>query len=295
MTPPIIDCLTHISPHADNVVGWGPRFTAEDLIAQMDGRRTVLGEPARIDKAIVFPALGDTVPTSRLSFAEQHEYVLESVTRYPDRLIGGIVMHARLWSDEVEKHLNRLVRDHNFRMMYIHPSLHNYWMPVPNPSVAMEAGAHHQLVRVFEAADRLKLPVLIHMGEPPYALPVTVDPVAGMFPELPIIIAHMGTQGEVFSLEAAMVARYNANVYLETSFTQSHQLIYVTHDLGVDRMIFGSNCPPCEPTQQLMLVEESLVNEPPIGMNLPPDDLRKILGGNLQKLIAAVEPIGTHA
>ena len=69
---------------------------AEDLITQMDAPRKVLGESARIDKAIVYPALGETVPTSGLSFREQHQYVLSSVRKYPGRLIGGAIIHARL-------------------------------------------------------------------------------------------------------------------------------------------------------------------------------------------------------
>jgi hypothetical protein len=72
MDLPIIDALTHISTGPDDVIGWGPRFLAEDLLAQMDAPRRVLGQPRRIDKAVVFPALGLTVPTSPLSFKEQH-------------------------------------------------------------------------------------------------------------------------------------------------------------------------------------------------------------------------------
>ena len=55
MTVPIIDCLTHISTGPDDVIGWGPRFLAEDLIAQMDAPRQVFGQPQRVEKAIVFP------------------------------------------------------------------------------------------------------------------------------------------------------------------------------------------------------------------------------------------------
>lgn len=291
MDSPIIDCITHISQGPDDVVGWGPRFLAEDLIAQMDAPRKVLGQPKRIDKAIVYPALGLTVPTSTLTFEEQHAYVRESVRKHPDRFIGGIVMHARLWNDHVKSVVYDMVRNENFRMIYLHPSLHNYWLPTADPSVAMAGGAHKQLFHVFEAAAELNIPILIHMGEPPYSLPATVDPVAGMFPNVSIIIAHMATQGEVFSLEAALVAKYNPNVYLETSFTQSHQLIYITHQLGADRIIFGSNCPPCEPTQQLLTVETSLVSDPPIGMNLPHEDFARVLGGNLARLIGLQEAV----
>jgi predicted TIM-barrel fold metal-dependent hydrolase len=287
MNPLIIDALTHISTGPDDVIGWGPRFLAEDLIAQMDAPRKVLGQPARVDKAVVFPALGLTVPTSRLSFKEQHRYVQESVDKYPERLIGGAVIHARLWNDETARQLEDMVKQHNFRMLYIHPSLHKYWLPIKTPSEG--EGSRRLLYPLFEAARELKIPVLIHTGEQPYALPATVDFVAGQFPDVNIIIAHLGTQGAVYTLEALLVAEHHPNVYLETSYSQCHMLIESVHTIGAQRVIFGSNCPPLEPTQQLMMVEESLASEPPIGMSLPADELRQVLGGNLARLLRVGE------
>jgi predicted TIM-barrel fold metal-dependent hydrolase len=287
MTTPIIDCITHIGRSEDNVIGWGPHFLAEDLIAQMDAPRTVLGEAnRRIDKAIVFPSLGDTVPTSTLSFNEQHEYVLESVQKYPDRLIGGIVMHARLWNDEVHNSVRQLVHEYGFRMMYIHPSLHKYWLPIQTPSEG--EGSKQMLYPLFEAARELDIPVLIHTGEQPYSLPATVDFVAGEFPDVTIIIAHLGTQGEMFTIEALLVAARHDNVYVESSFAMPHMLIEAVHSVGPERVLFGSNCPPLEPTQQLLNVEEALTLDPPVGMKLSVDDTRKVMGSNLAKLINLV-------
>jgi len=283
MTTPIIDCLTHISRTADDVIGWGPRFLAEDLIAQMDAPRKVLGEPARVDKAIVFPALGETVPTSKLSFNEQHAYVLDSVQKYPDRLIGGIVMHARLWNDEVKETVRRLVQEQNFRMIYIHPSLHKYWLPIQTPSEG--EGSKQMLYPIFETAREFDIPILIHTGEQPYAVPATVDFVAGEFSDVKMIIAHLGTQGEMFTAESLLVAKRHENVYLETSFAMPHMLIEAVHTIGPERVIFGSNCPPLEPTQQLLNVEEALTLDPPIGMGASIENTRKIMGGNLANLL----------
>ncbi len=280
----IIDCITHISRHADDVIGWGPRFLAEDLLAQMDAPRTVLGEAnRRIDKAIVFPALGDTVPTSTLTFAEQHAYVRESVAKYPDRLVGGIVIHARLWNDDVKQTITKMVREENFRMLYIHPSLHKYWLPIQTPSEG--EGSKQMLYPIFETARELGLPVLIHSGEQPYAIPATADFVAGAFPDVNFILAHLGTQGEMFTVETLLVAQRHANVYVETSFAMPHMLIEAVHSIGPDKVLFGSNCPPLEPTQQLMNVEEALTLEPPIGMSLNFDDTRKVMGRNLAALL----------
>ena len=286
MNTPIIDAITHISTGPDEIVGWGPRFLAEDLIAQMDAPRRILGRPARVDRAVTFPALGLTVPTSTLSFKDQHRYVLDSVEKYPDRLIGGAVVHARLWNDQVARQVEDMVLNHNFRMLYIHPSLHKYWLPIKTPSEG--EGSRRLLYPIFEAARSLKIPVLIHTGEQPYALPATVDFVAGEFPDVDIIIAHLGTQGSVYTLEATLVAEHHPNVYLETSFSQCHMLIESVHTLGPRRVLFGSNCPPLEPTQQLMMVEESLASEPPIGMSLPEEDLYRVLGGNMERLVNQV-------
>ena len=287
MTLPIIDALTHISTGPDDVIGWGPRFTAEDLLAQMDAPRKVFGEPARIDKAIVFPSLGLTVPTSRLSFDEQHAYVVESVARYPDRFIGGIVMHPRLWNDQVAGTVRRMVREQGFRMIYLNPSLHKFWLPINTPSEG--EGSRKLLYPIFEAARELGIPVIIHTGEQPYALPATVDFVAGAFPDVNILIAHLGTQGEMLTVEALLVADRRPNVYLETSWAMPHMLIEAVHEAGADRLIFGSNCPPLEPTQQIMNIEEAMTFDPPIGMGASVDDTRKVLGGNLARLLGLVE------
>jgi predicted TIM-barrel fold metal-dependent hydrolase len=283
MTLPIIDCLTHISTGPDDVIGWGPCFLAEDLIAQMDAPRKVFGGPRRVDKAIVFPSLALTVPTSTLTFEEQHAYVVESVAKYPDRLMGGIVMHPRLWNDQVCQSVYKMVREQGFRMIYLNPSIHKFWLPIKTPSEG--AGARQMLYPIFEAARDLNIPVIIHTGEQPYALPATVDFVAGAFPDVTVIIAHLGTQGEMFTIEALLVAERHPNVYLETSWAMPHMIIEAVHEAGASRLIFGSNCPPLEPTQQIMNVEEAMTFDPPIGMGASVDDTRQVLGGNLARLL----------
>lgn len=285
--PQIIDCVTHISKKEDDIIGWGPYFLTENLIAQMDAPRKIFGKQANIDKAIVFPALGETVPTSELTFEEQHAYVREAVAENPDRLMGGIVMHARLWNEDVKNLVYKMVREENFKMIYIHPSLHKYWLPIATPSEG--EGSKQMLYPIFEAARELNIPVLIHTGEQPYSIPATVNFVAGEFPDVNIIITHLGTQGEMFTIETLLVAERHPNVFVETSFGMPHMLIEAVHTIGADRVIFGSNCPPLEPTQQLMNVEEAMLLDPPIGMGACVEDVQKIMGGNLSKLLGLSE------
>ena len=64
-----------------------------------------------------------------------------------------------------------------------------------------------------------------------------------------------------------------------------HMIIEAVHSIGPERVVFGSNCPPMEPTQQIMNVEGALSMEPPIGMALPAEGVMKVLGGNLARLL----------
>ena len=283
MKPPIIDALTHISTGLDDVIGWGPRFLAEDLLALMDTPRKVLGQVTRVERSVVFPALGLTVPTSPLTFEEQHAYVVESVARYPDRLIGGIALHPRLWNDQVAGTVRRMVRGGGFKMIYINPSLYKFWLPIKTPSES--AGSRKLLYPIFEAAQELDVPIYIHTGEQPYALPATADFIAGAFPDVKIILGHLGTQGELYTIEALLVAERHPNVYLETSWAMPHMIIEAVHEAGADRLIFGSNTPPLEQTQQIMNVEEAMAFDPPIGMAAAEEDIYKVLGGNLARLL----------
>ena len=108
---------------------------------------------------------------------------------------------------------------------------------------------------------------------------------AGAFPDVKIILAHLGTQGELYTIEALLVAERHPNVYLETSWAMPHMIIEAVHEAGADRLIFGSNTPPLEQTQQIMNVEEAMAFDPPIGMAASEDDIHKVLGGNLARLL----------
>ena len=139
-------------------------------------------------------------------------------------------MHPRLWNDDVAATVRRMVVEQGFRMLYLNPSLHKFWLPIKTPSEG--AGARKLLYPIFEAARELNIPVMIHSGEQPYALPATIDFVAGAFPDVNIIIAHLGTQGELYTIEALLVADRHPNVYLETSWAMPHMIIEAIHEVG---------------------------------------------------------------
>jgi predicted TIM-barrel fold metal-dependent hydrolase len=108
-------------------------------------------------------------------------------------------------------------------------------------------------MRVFAAAERLALPVMIHQGAVFVnagrlvdANPLLLDDVGIAFPELRVIIAHMG---HPWVHETVIVMRRNRNVYADTSAIASRPTVLATalsaaKEYGVlDKVLFGSDSP----------------------------------------------------
>lgn len=112
---------------------------------------------------------------------------------------------------------------------------------------------HPLTMRVFKVAERLELPVMIHQGaifanagRLADAAPLLLDDVAIVFPDLRIVIAHMG---HPWLYETVTVMRRHANVYADTSAIPSRPTVLATaltaaKEYGVlHKVLFGSDSP----------------------------------------------------
>jgi uncharacterized protein len=108
-------------------------------------------------------------------------------------------------------------------------------------------------LRVFSTAERLGLPIMIHQGaifanagRLADASPLLLDDVAIAFPNLRIVIAHMG---HPWVYETAVVMRRHPNVYADTSAIANRPTVLATalsaaKEYGVlDKVLFGSDSP----------------------------------------------------
>lgn len=266
----IVDGHVHIG-NLDPVWGKAP-FSADDLIALMDEPFTVFGETRRIDLAVAMPRIGLTAVYG-YSFKEQHQAVIDAIEKYPDRIVGNFVLNPRLGLDSGIETLRELVTGGGFRMIKMHPTLHNYY-----PDDRELASP------ILEEAAALGIPVLIHTGEPPFAVPAFVDTLARDHPRSTIILGHYGTQWVGYAHDAINVARHNDNVLLETGFGPLPRFIEGVRAIGSGRLVFGSDSPPEEIYSQLRLVE-CLTRKPPLGWNLSEEEVGMILGGTLKELL----------
>jgi predicted TIM-barrel fold metal-dependent hydrolase len=273
----IIDGHIHISDQTTGV--WNhPPFTAEELMRLMDGPFPILGNARRVDRAVVQVHSGETLRAD-LSFGEQHRYVTEVVNKHPARLVGAMHINPHLGVEKALEELTRLVKDGGYRVIKLNPSLHGY---MPPRSRAL-------LDPIFETAAKLRLPVIVHMGDTPFAVPVLMAPLAEAHPQTIIILAHLGTQKVSYADEAIYVARKNDNIWLETGWGPLPRIKEAVQAVGAGRLIFGSDCPIQEMGSQLRPIEV-LAWKPPVGMNLPEADVEKIMGDNMAALLKEADP-----
>ena len=126
--------------------------------------------------------------------------------------------------------------------------------------------------KIFREAERRKLPVLLHQGTSPvrfadidYSHPRHTDRIAIAFPNLTIIMAHIG---HPFCLDAIAVARKHPNVWLDISGAVLrrygfYQAMVASQEWGVlDRLLFASDFPASTPEESMRLLREVNLGAP---------------------------------
>ena len=155
----------------------------------------------------------------------------EWVRRDPDRIIGFAAIDP-MEDDHLEE-LERGVEDLGLRGVKLYPVLGRY------------SPADPLVFPLYAEAQRRDLPVLLHVGTHPqpnallkHSLPLLIDEVAQVFPDLRIVIAHMA---HPWQRECAVVLRKHPNVYADVSGGgwvrpyQAWQALVLMCELGRDR------------------------------------------------------------
>jgi len=185
---------------------------------------------AAIVLAFVAPAVGFDVP---------NEYVADYVRAHPDKLIGFASVDPN--DREAPDQLHHAVTSLGLRGLKLGP-IYQHFDPLGTSAFA-----------VYEVAERLQLPVIWHQGttfvrDAPliHARPVLLDEVATRFPDLTIVVAHLG---HPWIEEAMATIRKHPNLYadisaLETRPWQYYNGMVAALEYGVtDRLLLGTDYP----------------------------------------------------
>lgn len=237
--------------------------TAEELIASMDEQG--------ISKSVILN-LGWT--THELC-VETNDYILEAITRYPERLIGFCAVQP-LAGDEAFKEVERCAKNGAKGIGEIRPDVQGF---------DLEDNA---LLRVFVSIlVEHGLILLTHASEPVghqyfgkgTITPGLLYPFIVAFPELKLVCAHWGG-GLPFYALMPEVAEALRNVYFDTAATpflyQPRIFKYMGEIVGDDKILFGSDFPLMSPKRIIDQIES---------VGLSPEAKSRILADNALRLL----------
>ncbi len=253
----IIDIHTHITDN-NTWFDTGLDASPQRLLRQM--------ELGNIHRAVILPTPG--VCSNRT--------VWEACSKYPEKFIGfaTIDIHDQ---QRARDDLWRAKEKYGLRGVKLHPRMQAF------------APDDERLYPLYELIAEYGWPVLfdgyLQSATVPMSslLPETYDALAKRFPELIIVLAHMG--GHRY-WDAYFAAKSNPNLYLDTSYVIDvfrklpHKLDdfrYIFNTLD-RKLIFGTDFPELEPVDQVALMKDLL-------SGLPQEKQDNIMGANLSRLM----------
>ena len=208
-----------------------------------------------------------------------NDYVAGYCGEAPDRLIpmGGV--HPRFAEDAAAE--VRRAAELGVRALKVHP---------PHMKVAPNAylDGLDALAAIYEEAQRLRLPVMIHTGtsifpgaRSRHGEQIAVDDVAVDFPDLTLILAHGGRP--LWMDQAFFLVRRFPNVYMDVSSIPPKAVLRYFPRLAEvsHKVLYGSDWP--SPGVRSMAKNLSDFR----ALDLPPEALARILHGNLERLLPA--------
>ena len=276
----IIDFHTHIFPprlkqNRDRYINIDPTFatlysspkaklaTADELIASMDEEG--------IDISVV---LGFGWTSHELC-VENNNYVLESIARYPKRLVGFCTVQPRFLESALAE-IERCAKGGIRGVGEIRPDTQGLNLQddkTMKPFV--ETIARHNLILLTHTSE----PVGHMYSGKGKVTPELLYPFITSYPDLIMVCAHWGG-GLPFYTLMPEVKQAMANMFFDTAaspFLYSPQVYNQAIQLvGAGKILFGSDYPLLKPSRLLKEIK---------ALNLPPDVERLILSGNARKLL----------
>lgn len=216
--------------------------------------------------------LGTADPATEARIREHPEDILAPLKAWPDRALGMIQLQSADPRRSLDA-INRWIADGPMVGVYFPGDRRNPF-PCNHPN-------YDSLVaRVGELGGLIMQHTWAKTGgkdHPGVSTPSDLAELAARFPSVPFICAHAGGEWET----GIRAIRGQANVSIETSgFDPTAGFLEMAaRELGDHRILFGSHLPSRSLGTELSKV---------LGTDLPPASLRKILGENLRRQLAAI-------
>ena len=246
----IIDADTHIAPT-------GGDFALEEHVKRM--------ERARVDKTLTW-----LKPDYHGTGIEAHNrYVYDAVRQYPDKILGFG------WADPTVsvEHAKRMVKvcteEYGFYGVKLNGAQNDF--TIDDRVLALP---------VIEAIARTGKILAFHIGPDAYERthPLRARRVAQLYPEMTVLMVHMGMTDWDMNRAVVEVAQECPNMVLIGSATDDKAILHAVKALGADRVCFGSDAPFRRPHVVRVMYDALLADE------VTQTEADLIMGGNIARL-----------
>lgn len=195
---------------------------------------------AGVSRAIVISEIGVQPDNKRLA---------ELLSTYPGdkHLFRPCAWINPNFGEAAVKELEVCVRERGFVALKLMPTHH---------FIRLVGTLAHALMRKVQ---KLKIPVTIHSGTF-LGHPLEIAVLANAFPDVPIIMDHMGYR--YYVAEAIAAARQAPNIHLATTAVmEPHWIRQAVKEIGADRVLFGSNAPYVFPKTQIDVIKQAELSD----------------------------------
>ena len=240
--------------------------TSEEIITNMDA--------CGIDMSVILNLSWQ----SHEMCMKTNDYILESIARYPKRLVG----FCSLYVPDIDKaigEIERCARNGARGIGEMRPDLPGFYLGDTAPLQDMiERLIEHDMLFLLHASE----PVGHQYGGKGLATPAMVYPFIKSFQELKIVCAHWGGGLPFYALMPEVTEELK-NVYFDsaaTPFLYKVEIFQIVRDLvGSEKILLGSDYPLLSPKRILDQVESAGLSE---------DEKAGIKGNNAKLLLSLV-------
>jgi predicted TIM-barrel fold metal-dependent hydrolase len=255
MELPAIDSHTHLGRRARALSHGVAAFLGNELVQNLD--------EVGLDRAVVFP-LG----APYTDYSESNKIIAEEVAKFPNRIIGFCRINPNFGPDAAAASLEHCLGTLKLQGIKLHPEIEFF-----------DPNSEHLMTPIYEAARRYRVPILFHTGMATKSSPAVIADFAVRFPEVPVILGHMGIAQ--FVKEAVAAAR-NDNIFLETSVVGWLPLFQEAfHRVGSSKILYGSD----HPYNSLPMEVEKVGKHVARALHLTEKDLHQVFAGNLLSIL----------
>ena len=255
-----VDVHCHLAPLRKGYYGLLGQ-TPEQLLERMDKNG--------VDYAVVFPMVNNA-GLSLEEIKRANDYIIEAVNRYPQRFVG-FCLSTPMYQEKAIEEVERCVKA-GLKGIKLHPHIHGYY-PVDG-----------EIMRtLMEAAREFRLVITVHSdANSKRCNPYQIARLARRFPDVPIIMAHMGMDSDFVHFVPDLIKGID-NLFVDTSDTPNlPEFVYsIPSRVIPDQVLFGSDMPTLSievEIYKLRVAEEIYGGLDPVGK-------RKLLGENAVRLL----------